>query len=327
MINLEYLYNKDIDIKLGVIEFKQVWNGDKKEIWCHYKRYKPSHMVTIFKKEEKYCKDYVSKSSYEKFNKYYNAKTCILDNPMKELLNYVCEVVEKEGENVKVERNGNVLYTYTMSFNEFNLIHSCTKLIINGKEISGYGASDIFFYLEMLLKYIEEEFDYIESKNQKEKEENELKKLFEDMKKNKFSIISNNTNSGDIVIQDSSKGKTIINGKVYEGHNIKISNNQVFVDNKLVDEVLQDESNIKKDLFQDVEDRGIGYMGVLESLIKEIESYGNEKILNECSFPNKTWEETKEEYIRYYTDDTFETYWLWIAISDLSNKLAESLKN
>lgn len=34
-----------------------------------------------------------------------------------------------------------------------------------------------------------------------------------------------------------------------------------------------------------------------------------------------------KEYIRYYTDDTFETYWLWIAISDLSNKLAESLKN
>ena len=143
------------------------------------------------------------------------------------------------------------------------------------------------------------------------------------MRKN---IISNNTNREDIVIQDSSKGKTIINGKVYEGHNIKISNNQVFVDNKLVDEVLQDESNIKKDLFQYVEDRGIGYIGVLESLIKEIESYGNEKILKECSLPNKTWEETKEEYIRYYTDDTFETYWLWTSIAELSNNLAEAFK-
>ena len=98
------------------------------------------------------------------------------------------------------------------------------------------------------------------------------------------------------------------------------------VDNKLVDEVLQDESNIKKDLFQYVEDRGIGYIGVLESLIKEIESYGNEKILKECSLPNKTWEETKEEYIRYYTDDTFETYWLWTSIAELSNNLAEAFK-
>lgn len=143
------------------------------------------------------------------------------------------------------------------------------------------------------------------------------------MRKN---IISNNTNREDIVIQDSSKGKTIINGKVYEGHNIKISNNQVFVDNKLVDEVLQDESNIKKDLFQYVEDRGIGYIGVLESIIKEIESYGNETILKECSLPNKTWEETKEEYIRYYTDDTFETYWLWTSIAELSNNLAEAFR-
>lgn len=142
------------------------------------------------------------------------------------------------------------------------------------------------------------------------------------MKKN---IISNNTNAGDIIVQGSFVGETIINGKVYEGKNVKISNNQVFVDGKLVDEALS-KKNIKKDLFQDVEDRGIGYIGVLELLIKEIESYGNEIILKNCSLPYKTWEETKEEYIRYYTDNTFETYWLWIAISDLSNKLAESLK-
>lgn len=142
------------------------------------------------------------------------------------------------------------------------------------------------------------------------------------MKKN---IISNNTNSGDIIVQGSVE-KTIINGKVYKGNNIKISNNQVFVDGKLVNEALNDEKNIKKDLFQDVEDRGIGYIGVLESIIKEIESYGNETILKECSLPNKTWEETKEEYIRYYTDDTFETYWLWTSIAELSNNLAEAFR-
>ena len=82
----------------------------------------------------------------------------------------------------------------------------------------------------------------------------------------------------------------------------------------------------KKDLFQDLEDRGIGYLGVLELLIKEIESYEEEKILKNCSLPYKTWEETKKEYISYYTENKFETYWLWIAIGDLTNDLAESLK-
>ena len=67
-------------------------------------------------------------------------------------------------------------------------------------------------------------------------------------------------------------------------------------------------------------------MGILELLIKEIESYGNETILKNCSLPNKTWKETKEEYIRYYTDDTFETYWLWTSIAELSNNLAEAFK-
>jgi len=45
-----------------------------------------------------------------------------------------------------------------------------------------------------------------------------------------------------------------------------------------------------------------------------------------CSLPNKTWEETKKEYIRYYTDNTFETYWLWTSIAELSNNLAEAFK-
>lgn len=65
-----------------------------------------------------------------------------------------------------------------------------------------------------------------------------------------------------------------------------------------------------------------------ESYKRLNECYESEKPINflkENGFI-KTKEEIKEEYIKYYTNDTFETYWLWVAISDLSNKLAESLK-
>ena len=141
----------------------------------------------------------------------------------------------------------------------------------------------------------------------------------------KKTIISNNTNCGDIIVNNSSIGETIINEKTYDGKNIKISNNKIFIDNKLVDEILDNKEN-KKDLFQNLEDRGIGYLGVLELVIKEIESYEEEKILKNCSLPSKTWEETKNEYINYYKKNSWESYWLWVAIGELINNLAESLR-
>lgn len=273
MISSEYLYNNDIDIELGVIKFKQKWNGENKEIWCHYNKYAPSYMVTISKQGSKYC---LNIGNYgDNFNKYYEAKTCCLDNPMKELLNYVCEVVEKKGKNVKIERSGTggtSVSQYTMLFDEFTLIYGCSTLIINGKEINGYGARELFFYLKMLLEYIAQEFDEKESIRKKEIENNELKELLKNIKNNEI--------------------------------NIKLKN-----------------------LFQGLEDRGVGYLGILELLIKEIESYQEEKILKACSLPAKTWEETKEEYISYYTENKFETYWLWIALGELTNNLAESLKD
>lgn len=77
----------------------------------------------------------------------------------------------------------------------------------------------------------------------------------------------------------------------------------------------------KKDDFLGLEDRGIGYLGVLELLFKEIESYGEE--MEESSH---NWEETKRIYIEYYTKDLMETNYLWSCIADLANELSEALK-
>lgn len=81
----------------------------------------------------------------------------------------------------------------------------------------------------------------------------------------------------------------------------------------------------KKDDFLGLEDREIGYLGVLELLFKEIESYG-EEIEERCCLYSHTWEETKRIYIEYYTKDLMETNYLWSCIADLANELSEALK-
>lgn len=81
----------------------------------------------------------------------------------------------------------------------------------------------------------------------------------------------------------------------------------------------------KKDDFLELEDRGIGYLGVLELLFKEIESYGKE-MEKRCCLYSHTWEETKKIYIEYYTKDLMESNYLWSCIADLANELSEALK-
>lgn len=79
-------------------------------------------------------------------------------------------------------------------------------------------------------------------------------------------------------------------------------------------------------LFTGLEDRGIGYLGVLELLYKEIESYG-EEVEKKCCFDDTTsWFETKKIYIEYYTENKLETVYLWDCISQLSNNLSEALQ-
>ena len=82
----------------------------------------------------------------------------------------------------------------------------------------------------------------------------------------------------------------------------------------------------EKTLFDNLEDRGIGYLGVLELLCKEIESYG-EEVEKRCCFDDTTsWFETKKIHIEYYTENKLETIYLWDSISELSNKLSEALR-
>lgn len=78
--------------------------------------------------------------------------------------------------------------------------------------------------------------------------------------------------------------------------------------------------------FTGLEDRGIGYLGVLELLCKEIESYGEEVEKRCCIDDTTSWFETKKIYIEYYTKNILETIYLWDSISELSNKLSEALK-
>ena len=88
-------------------------------------------------------------------------------------------------------------------------------------------------------------------------------------------------------------------------------------------EIMQ--KNNKKYLFEELEDRGIGYLGTLELIFDEIESYG-EEIERKCCFDDNTsWVETKKIYIEYYTKNMVKSNYLWSCISQLSNKLSEAL--
>lgn len=81
-----------------------------------------------------------------------------------------------------------------------------------------------------------------------------------------------------------------------------------------------------KVLFDGLEDRGLGYLGILEGILKEIETYG-EEVENKCRLnDNTSWFETKKKYIEYYTKDNMETTYLWDCISQIASSLSEALK-
>lgn len=112
----------------------------------------------------------------------------------------------------------------------------------------------------------------------------------------------------------------------------EILNNVEIVDDKILEEAVKSYPDIQilidqrqKSIFHGLEDRGIGYLGVLELLFKEIESYGKE-MEKRCCLYSHTWEETKKIYIEYYTKDLMESNYLWSCIADLANELSEALK-
>lgn len=123
-----------------------------------------------------------------------------------------------------------------------------------------------------------------------------------------------------------------INGEVLSELPTEILNNVKIVDDKILEEAVKSYPDIQilidqrqKSIFSGLEDRGIGYLGVLELLFKEIESYG-EEMEERCCLYSHNWEETKRIYIEYYTKDLMETNYLWSCIADLVNELSEALK-
>lgn len=123
-----------------------------------------------------------------------------------------------------------------------------------------------------------------------------------------------------------------INGEVLSEIPTEILNNVEIVDDKILEEAVKSYPDIQilinqrqKSIFHGLEDRGIGYLGILELLFKEIESYGKE-MEKRCCLYSHTWEETKKIYIGYYTNDLMESNYLWSCIADLANELSEALK-
>nr|WP_317279415.1 DUF4116 domain-containing protein [uncultured Fusobacterium sp.] len=123
-----------------------------------------------------------------------------------------------------------------------------------------------------------------------------------------------------------------INGEVLSELPTEILNNVEIVDDKILEEAVKTYPDIQilidqrqKSIFHGLEDRGIGYLGVLELLFKEIESYGEEIEERCCLYPHN-WEETKKIYIEYYTKDLMESNYLWSCIVYLANELSEALK-
>lgn len=123
-----------------------------------------------------------------------------------------------------------------------------------------------------------------------------------------------------------------INGEVLSEFSAEILNNVKIVDDKILEEAVKTYPDIQilidqrqKSIFYGLEDRGIGYLGVLELLFKEIESYGEEMEERCCLYPHN-WEETKKIYIEYYTKNKMESNYLWSCISYLANELSEALK-
>ena len=118
------------------------------------------------------------------------------------------------------------------------------------------------------------------------------------------------------------------------GEALKFASLRLQNDLTLIDEAYKSYPNIlntckmakNKLLFTGLEDRGIGYLGILELLFNEIESYGEEVEKRCCFDDNTSWFETKKIYIEYYTQNKLETIYLWDSISELSNKLSEALR-
>lgn len=95
---------------------------------------------------------------------------------------------------------------------------------------------------------------------------------------------------------------------------------------KKLEEINNKGGELRYALFDDLEDRGIGYLGILELLFKEIESYGEEVEKRCCFDDNTSWFDTKKIYIEYYTKNQMESNYLWDCISELTNNLSEALK-
>ena len=118
------------------------------------------------------------------------------------------------------------------------------------------------------------------------------------------------------------------------GEALKFASDRLKNDLEIVDEasksypkILEVCKEVKSRLiFSGLKDRGKGYLGVLELLFKEIESYGEEVENRCCLNDNTSWIETKKKYVEHYTKKRLNSNQLWDYITQLTTKLSEALK-
>ena len=142
-----------------------------------------------------------------------------------------------------------------------------------------------------------------------------IEEISEDLKNDKEIILEAVKKNGNILKFD------------YIPNLMKIEPEIVEVASKTVPDIKEYCKRVEnKVLFDELEDRGLGYLGILEGLVKEIETYG-EEVENKCCLnDNTSWFETKKKYIEYYTKDNMETTYLWDCISQIANSLSEALR-
>ena len=133
-------------------------------------------------------------------------------------------------------------------------------------------------------------------------------------------------NDPDIVLEAVKKNGNILKFD-YIPNLMKIEPEIVEVASKTVPDIKEYCKRVEnKVLFDELEDRGLGYLGILEGLVKEIETYGEEVENRCCLNDNTSWIETKKKYVEHYTKKRLNSNQLWDYITQLTTKLSEALK-
>lgn len=273
------------------------------------------------------------------------------DKSLKNNKDFVLKVIKK-GKNIK-------------NIEKYSINHYISKTLKDDKDIILAGVSkEIFNYSclsykirsdnKFMKKLIEINYNILDfASDEVKNDKNFIKKVVgrnfgaleyasDRLKNDKDVVLEACKNGGGALIiasQNLQKDKDIILEAVKNcGEILKFLPKEILFNPRIVDKKILETAlptypeakrlldKIEQSLFEGLEDRGIGYLGVLELLFNEIESYGEEVEKKCCFDDNTSWIDTKKIYIEYYTKNMMESNYLWDCIAEISNSLSEALK-